>query len=127
MDCIQGKWRESSRILQQIHGFIVFARPPPVIVDAVESSATTTIQQQDHDTVLQDCLEKASQTVSGSKHPPLLLKVDHLQAISSSQVRASTDTTLWKQIVPPSVLEYVLEHKLYAIGRQAGCTDKRYV
>ena len=142
IDCLQGKWKESDRVLQQVHGFLVFARQPTNTTTTTTTTMYTTMakdgegekmsqeettlssisavssssSQHYDDTILQDCLQRANTHTAGNTR---LLSVNHLQAISSSQVRDSTDLNVWKQVVPQSVLDYVLEHELYAIGKVA--------
>lgn len=144
IDCLQGKWKESDRVLQQVHGFLVFARQPTNTTTTTTTKTMLTTMAKDgegekmsqeettlssisavssssshhyyDDTILQDCLQRANTHTAGNTR---LLSVNHLQAISSSQVRDSTDLNVWKQVVPQSVLDYVLEHELYAIGKVA--------
>lgn len=65
---------------------------------------------------------------SSSSHTPpqtshacsiLFYNVPTLSDISSTAVRKSTDVRLLREALEPPVIDYICEHRLYAIGRYA--------
>lgn len=93
MDLTDGKWKESDRVINLLGGrFLVFYRH--------ESREQWQNDKQ---------LRRRVQRLTGAK----LLKVDHLQDVSSSQVRASTSVDYMETMVSPQVLKYMREHNLY--------------
>lgn len=100
-DLVQGKWKESQRVLQMVHHVYVFARQQASDSEAARQS-----------TLLQECLAKMGDDKA------TLLEVDHLQGVSSSQARECTDMEELKEMLPQPVLEYILQNGLYAIGKR---------
>lgn len=49
----------------------------------------------------------------------LFYNVPTLSDISSTAVRKSTDVRLLREALEPQVLDYICEHRLYAVGRYA--------
>jgi nicotinic acid mononucleotide adenylyltransferase len=95
-DLMAGKWIESERILQLVGGeqhLVIF-------------------QRAGHDDIHNTT--RASSTISKQRY----VQIPHLTNVSSSQVRACTDLETIQELVLPEVLAYILENKLYAIGRQ---------
>jgi len=45
-----------------------------------------------------------------------LLEMPHLQEVSSTAVRSSTDDTLLQTVLHPAVLQYMREHRLYSFA-----------
>lgn len=52
-------------------------------------------------------------------HSILFYNVPTLYDISSTAVRKSTDLRLLREALEPQVLDYICEHRLYAVGRFA--------
>jgi nicotinic acid mononucleotide adenylyltransferase len=88
LDLLAGKWKESQRVLDLLQGrFVVFHRHSADIA------------------MLQDKVQQ----MPGAQ----LLEVESLTDVSSSQVRQCSDESKLSQMVTPSVLDYIKEHKLY--------------
>ncbi|GKY91945.1 hypothetical protein MPSEU_000166100 [Mayamaea pseudoterrestris] len=103
-DLVQGKWKESQRVLQTVDHFYVFDRKQGI--------------ENDSSLSLQDCLRKVGDKAT-------LLQVDSLQDVSSSKARECTSIDQLKEMVPAPVVEYILKHGLYAIGeKQHALTTK---
>jgi hypothetical protein len=58
-------------------------------------------------------------THTPTTHSILFYNVPTLSDISSTAVRKSTDVRLLREALEPPVLDYICEHRLYAIGRYA--------
>jgi len=98
VDLVSEKWKESARLLQLLQGrFIVLERPE-------ENSDTNNEENARH------LLQTQVRAVPGAR----LLRVDHLTAVSSSQVRECGDVHLLQTMVVPAVLDYMRQHGLYA-------------
>jgi len=112
LDLIDGKWRESGRVLDLIQGrILVFYRPPS------SSTSTSSVADAESGNALKrrkqerfDLLQRRVDEVPNAR----LLRVDGLEDISSSQVRSCTDVSELRRMVVPGVLEYMRQHKLYA-------------
>lgn len=98
MDLTAGKWKESDRVLQLVHGLLVMERKQ---------------QQQDSDESNKSLSTLLRQRVQETSTPTRLWQVDQLDGVSSSQVRACTNHDELKRLVVPAVLEYMQQHGLY--------------
>jgi nicotinic acid mononucleotide adenylyltransferase len=107
-DLVQGKWKESARVLQLVDKFYVFARK--------ETPTSESNEMPSSSSVLQDYLHQIGDRA-------ILLQVDHLQDVSSSKARECTNVDELKSMVPEPVVEYILQHGLYAIGKQHSTRD----
>jgi nicotinic acid mononucleotide adenylyltransferase len=98
-DLMDGKWKESDRVLQLVHQIVVFARP-------TESTETSAQEPEPYST-----------TTTAPKIRWLAVENNGgLPHISSTQARACTDVEGLSTMVPPQILDYILEHQLYAMG-----------
>jgi nicotinic acid mononucleotide adenylyltransferase len=109
LDLVADKWKESARVLELLQGRIVVLERLTLATDNTNTSTTT------HDANADDAdmvLKKAVEAVTGAR----LLRVDHLNQVSSSQVRTCTSVQELKEhnMVVPAVLEYMRQHGLYA-------------
>lgn len=60
-----------------------------------------------------------ARTGTHAPHSILFYNVPTLSDISSTAVRKSTDVRLLREALEPQVLDYICEHRLYAVGRFA--------
>lgn len=102
LDLTAGKWKESARVLDLLQGRLV-------VLEREELSSNSTDSATADSNV---ALKKAVEAVPGAR----LLRVDNLNHISSSQVRAcrSAAEIQEQNMVVPAVLEYMRQHGLYA-------------
>ena len=87
MDLTAGKWKESSRVLEILHGRLVVLHRGDLTTD----------------------LEQRIQSTPGAR----IIPMDHLEDVSSSQVRECDILEDLKSMVVPEVLAYMQKHKLY--------------
>jgi nicotinic acid mononucleotide adenylyltransferase len=108
LDLTAGKWKESARVLDLLQGRLVVLER-----EQFTAGGTTSSNSASDDKVAANvALKKAVEAVPGAR----LLKVDNLNHISSSQVRAcpSAAEIQEQNMVVPAVLEYMRQHGLYA-------------
>jgi nicotinic acid mononucleotide adenylyltransferase len=112
LDLTAGKWKESARVLDLLQGRLVVLEREQLTTNSTASTATASIGD-DHaaDTADNVALKKAVEAVPGAR----LLRVDNLNHISSSQVRACRSVAEMQEqnMVVPAVLEYMRQHGLY--------------
>jgi nicotinic acid mononucleotide adenylyltransferase len=107
LDLTAGKWKESARVLDLLQGRLVVLEREQLTANNTSSPSTG-----DDNAAANVALKKAVEAVPGAR----LLKVDNLNHISSSQVRAcpSVAEIQEQNMVVPAVLEYMRQHGLYA-------------
>jgi nicotinic acid mononucleotide adenylyltransferase len=121
LDLIGGKWKESARVLDLLQGrLVVMERATTATASATASAdddhaadtAVADVADNDDDDDDNVALKKAVEAVPGAR----LLRVDNLNHISSSQVRACRSVAEMREqnMVVPAVLEYMRQHGLYA-------------
>jgi nicotinic acid mononucleotide adenylyltransferase len=110
LDLTAGKWKESARVLDLLQGRLVVLEREQLTANSTASSTST---GGDDNAAANVALKKAVEAVPGAR----LLKVDNLNHISSSQVRACPSVAeIQKQnMVVPAVLEYMRQHGLYGV------------
>jgi len=115
VDLTDGRWRESRRVLDLLEGrILVFVRP--------SSRSASTTQRQEDDSTSPDENDNDSGNLPdledriGRVPNARLLRVDHLEDVSSSQVRSCDDVSQLERMVVPDVLDYIREHELYAFA-----------
>jgi nicotinic acid mononucleotide adenylyltransferase len=99
LDLTAGKWKESTRVLKLLEGRLV------VLYRQTGASSDT-----ERDAFLQERVKDTP----GAR----LVYMDHLNDISSSQVRACRDEGELATMVVPDVLAYMKEHKLYQFAKE---------
>jgi nicotinic acid mononucleotide adenylyltransferase len=119
LDLIAGKWKESARVLDLLQGRLV-------VLERLTNNSTATASTGDYnaaDTVADNdvALNKAVEAVPGAR----LLRVDNLNHISSSQVRACRSVVEMQEqnMVVPAVLEYMRQHGLYVAFGDSDTTE----
>jgi nicotinic acid mononucleotide adenylyltransferase len=101
-DLTEGKWKESHRVLQMLHGrLLVLYRPESNKND--DSDAVNNTHYR---------LQERIQSTPGSR----LLVLPDLKDVSSSLVRSCTDIERLRELVCPAVLEYMQTHRLYSFA-----------
>lgn len=126
-DLVQGKWRESQRVLDLASGFTIVPRPHAAAV------ATTTFRPshsdngpgadadaaQHEDSNLKACLAQVP-TATLLTNLPLSSTMSSTtnQVVSSSRVRACTRLEELKDdfLVVPAVRDYMIQHELYGFS-----------
>jgi nicotinic acid mononucleotide adenylyltransferase len=111
LDLTAGKWKESARVLDLLQGRLVVLEREQLT--AKSASTTSSTSMGDDNGAANAALKEAVEAVSGAR----LLKVDNLNHISSSQVRACPSVAAIQEqnMVVPAVLEYMRQHELYAV------------
>jgi nicotinic acid mononucleotide adenylyltransferase len=107
LDLTAGKWKESARVLDLLQGRLVVLEREQLTANSALSTSTDDDNAADN-----VALKNAVEEVPGAR----LLRVDNLNHISSSQVRAcpSVAEIQEQNMVVPAVLEYMRQHGLYS-------------
>jgi nicotinic acid mononucleotide adenylyltransferase len=107
LDLTAGKWKESARVLDLLQGRLVVLEREQLTANSTASTSTGDVNKADN-----VALKNAVDAVPGAR----LLRVDNLNKISSSQVRACSSVAEIQEqnMVVPPVLEYMRQHRLYA-------------
>jgi len=101
LDLMDGKWKESARVLEMLGGgrrLVVLYRST---ADDVDASTTD-------NNYCNSLLERRVKEAGAQ-----LVRIGHLGSISSSQVRACTDVEQLSTMVVPEVLQYMRDNHLY--------------
>jgi nicotinic acid mononucleotide adenylyltransferase len=112
LDLTAGKWKESARVLDLLQGRLVVLEREQLNANSTAGASTGDDNAAATDTADNVALKKAVDAVPGAR----LLRVDNLNHISSSQVRACPSVVEIREqnMVVPAVLEYMRQHGLYA-------------
>ncbi len=125
VDLASGKWKRTEDIFKLIeHRLVVFRRKREVLGhdgNNNERAARMTAEDAgllyENEKLLQDLIAKW-QIINPSTQSSSITHVciPTLTNVSSSAVRQSTDEVVLRDMVSQSVLDYIIEHKLYAFS-----------
>ena len=130
IDLARGKWKRTEDVFKLVgHRIVVFRRRRNRLredresaADAATASATASMMaaeeiEHDNEALLQDLIAKWQILDPSTKVSSLqVVCIPVLTNVSSSAVRRSTDANVLKEMVTENVLNYILDHNMYAFS-----------
>lgn len=107
IDLASGKWRRTEDVFRMVgYRMVVFRR---LSEDGCSGEST------EKDQLLQESVAKW-QLINSTESSIRLINIPTLSNVSSSAVRKSSDETVMKQMLTSEVLDYIRQHKMYALA-----------